>query len=97
MLGGDRPELSRIRSAHGLFEEFDHLLEVPLKSRGRDHLEDASRLVACVPERVPLTPRLEDQVARVPVDDLVTEKRTELSFENEAVLVLAAVPVERRC
>ena len=58
MLCGDRAELARIRGADGSFEEVDHLLEVALKSRGRDHLEDASGLVACVPERVPLTPRL---------------------------------------
>ena len=96
MLCGDCAELDRIRGAGGSFEEVDHLLEVPFEPRGRDHFEDASRLVACVPERMPLTPRLEDQVARLAVDDLVPEKRIEPALDNEAVLHHAAVPVERR-
>ena len=53
-------------------------------------------LPARVPEGVPLVARLEDQVSRAADQDLVPEQRSHLAFEDEAVLVLAAVPVKGR-
>ena len=52
--------------------------------------------IAGVPERVPLTARLVDQVARSRLDDLVPEQRAHPALEDEAVLVLAVVSVQRR-
>src|SRR5947208_438746 len=49
--------------------------EHDLAPRRRDDLEDPRRLVARVPERVPLAARLEDHVARLRVDDLLAELR----------------------
>src|SRR5215211_754606 len=89
--GGDRAELTRIGRPGGLLEELDHLLEVLLEACGRDHLEDARRLIPGIPEGMPLASWLEDQVARFPVDDLTVEERTYSSLNNEAVLVLATV------
>jgi hypothetical protein len=40
--------------------------------------------------------RAENQVARIAVDDLLTEERTEPSLDDVGVLVFAAVPVVRR-
>ena len=65
------------------------------KPAGRDDLEDPARLVARVPERVPLVARLEDEVARAGLDDVVAEQGTHPSLEDEAVLVLARVQVQR--
>jgi hypothetical protein len=45
---------------------------------------------------VPLVARLEDQVARPGLDDLVAEQGAHAAFEDEAVLVLAGVQVQRR-
>jgi hypothetical protein len=57
----------------GLPKELHHFLEVPLEPRRRDQLENARLLVAVVPKGVLLAPWLEDQVARLPVHDLITE------------------------
>ena len=51
--------------------------------------------VAGVPERVPLTARLEDEIAGFGEDLLVAEQRSEASFQHEAVLVFPAVAVQR--
>ena len=88
-----RGQLIRVRidRAAEVREFFEEALEA---GRG-DDLEDPARLVARVPERVPLVARLEDQVARARLDDVVTEQRSHATLENEAVLVLTRVLVER--
>src|SRR5919109_4741023 len=76
-----------------------HVRELPeeaLEPRRRDDLEDPARLVARVPERVPLVARLEDEIARPGLDDLVAEQRAHPPLEDEAVLVLAGVQMQRR-
>jgi hypothetical protein len=70
--------------------------KVPLEACRRDDLQDACLLVAVVPEGVPLTAGLEDEVAGAAVDDVVAEQRAHPPFEHEAVLVLTAVAMERR-
>ena len=72
------------------------LTEEALEAGRRDDLEDPARLVARVPERVPLVARLEDEVARPRLDDVVAEQRAHAALEHEAVLVLARVQVQRR-
>src|SRR6185437_13052061 len=59
-------------------------------------LEDAARLVARVPEGVPLIARLEDEVARAGFDHVVAEQRAHSSLEHEAVLVFPRVAMQRR-
>src|SRR4051794_7863431 len=93
------PVLRRDRR-HGLagrrLHEVGQLLEVALEPAGRDDLEDPAGLVARVPEGVPLTARLEHEVARPGHDDLAAEVRAHPALEHERVLVLAAVAVQRR-
>src|ERR687896_314427 len=48
------------------------------------------------PERVPLVARLEAQVARPRLDDVVAQQCAHAPLEDEAVLVLARVQVQRR-
>src|SRR5215217_1929615 len=89
-----RGQLIRVsidRAAH-VRQLFEETLEA---GRGND-LEDPARLVARVRERVPLVARLEDQVARAGLDDLVAEQRAHAAFQDEGVLVLARVQVQRR-
>src|SRR5581483_7821340 len=69
--------------------QVDELLEEALEPGRRDDLEDPARLVARVPERVPLVARLEHQVARPGLDDVVAQQRAHAPLEDEAVLVLA--------
>jgi len=59
----------------------------------RDDLQDPSWSIAGIPEGMRLVPRLEDEVARVSEQHLVTQKRPDAPFENVAVLVLARVPM----
>src|SRR5204862_7895226 len=59
-------------------------------------LEDPARLVARVPERVPLVARLVDEVTGPRLDDVVAEQRAHAPLEDVAVLVLARVQVQRR-
>ena len=44
---------------------------------------------------MPLALRLEDEVANLAVDDLTAEVGADPTFEDEAVLILATVPVHR--
>ena len=53
--------------------EVDQCREEPLKPRRGDDLEDPRRLIASVPERVPLAAWLEDQVARSAQEHLVAQ------------------------
>jgi hypothetical protein len=76
--------------------EVDELVEEALEARRGDDLEDPRRLVAGVPEGVPLVARLEEQVARAGDDHLVAQQGADLALEHEAVLVLAQVAVQRR-
>ena len=52
--------------------------------------------VAGVPEGVPVAARLEHEFARHGEDLLVVLEDAEPALEHQAVLVLAAVPVDRR-
>ena len=72
------------------------LAEELLEPGRRDDLEDPAGLVARVPERVPLVARLEDEVARAGLDDVVAQQRAHAPLEHVAVLVLAGVQVQRR-
>ena len=76
--------------------EFDECGEELLEAGGRDDLEDTAGLVACVPERVPLSTRLVDELARPCLQMLVTEKRAHATFDDEAVFVLVRVAMKRR-
>ena len=69
------------------------LLKEALEAGGRDDLEDPARLVARVPKRVPLIARLEHEVARSGLDDVVAQQRAHTTLEDKAVLVLAGVQV----
>ena len=66
------------------------------KPAGRDDLKDPARFVTGIPEGVPLIARLEHQFPRTSLDDLVSQQRTHTPFEDEAVLILARVTVQRR-
>src|SRR5919108_109714 len=96
----ERVALRQLRECLGVglrdTAQVDELLEEPLEPGRRDDLEDPARLVAGIPERVPLVSRLEYQVARASLDDVVAEQRTHASLQHEAVFVLARVEVERR-
>src|ERR1700712_5499043 len=61
------------------------LREETLEARRGDDLEDPLRLVARVPERVPLVAGLEDEVAGPAEDDLVAELRPHAALEDVAV------------
>src|SRR3954447_6267633 len=91
--GCDGTELSRFDRAEPA--HFDQLVEVLLESAGRDDLQDSRRLVGRVPEGVPLIARLVDEVARVRDHYLVAKKCAQSALEDEAVLVLARVQVQR--
>src|SRR6185312_3212464 len=75
--------------------QLDELGEEALEARRRDDLEDPARLVARVPEGVPLAAGLEDEVAGPGLEDLVAEEGAHAAFDHVAVLVLAVVPVQR--
>ena len=64
----------RLRLGLGDAAEVDQLVEEPLEARRGDDLQDPRRLVAGVPECVPLVARLEDQIARAADQDLVAEQ-----------------------
>src|SRR5919198_6668738 len=90
----ERGQLIRVR-----VDRAAHVGELPeevLEARGRDDLEDPARLVARVPEGVPLVARLEDEVAGTCLHDVVPEQGAHAPLEHEAVLVLARVEVQRR-
>src|SRR5213082_2620316 len=57
--------------------QVDELLEEPLESRGGDDLENPRRLLARIPERVPLVARLEDQIAGTADQHLVSQERAD--------------------
>jgi hypothetical protein len=89
-----RAELrERLRRGRGGAAQVDELLEVALEAGRGDDLEDPRRLIARVPERVPLVARLVDQIARAGDDDLVPEQCADLPLQDVAVLVLEGVPV----
>ena len=56
-----------------LARQLAHLAEHVLEPARGDDLEDPARLVAGVPERVPLVAGLEDEVAGLGVDLVVAE------------------------
>ena len=66
-----------------------------LEAPWRDDLQDPTRLIAGVPEGVPLLARLERQIAHIGVNDLVTEQGAHPPLDHEAVLVLTGVFVNR--
>src|SRR5919198_6263018 len=72
------------------------LPEEVLEAGRRDDLEDPARFVSRVPEGVPLVARLEHEVTRAGLDHLVPQERAHASLEDEAVLVLARMQVQRR-
>ena len=72
------------------------LAEEVLEAGRRDDLQDPARLVAGVPERVPLIARLERELTCVGVDHLIAQQRSHPALEHEAVLVDAVVAVQRR-
>jgi hypothetical protein len=49
--------------------------KVVFKSRRRDYFEDSRRLITCVPERVPLAARFEDEIAWAGFERVVTKER----------------------
>src|SRR5436190_18223251 len=67
----DRLRAGRNHTAHS-----GQLREEALEAGGRDDLEDPARLVAGVPEGVPLAARLEHEVARPCLGNLVAQQRT---------------------
>src|ERR1700674_1043276 len=74
---------------------FRHRVEELLKTCRRDDLEDACGPIPCIPKRVPLATRLEDQVANLAIYALAAKVSAHSTLEDKAVLVLAAVPVHR--
>ncbi len=84
----------RLRPSHAA--EIEEFGEEPFEAGWRDDLQDPSGLIAGIPEGMPLIARLEDEVAWVSEQHLVTQKRSNAAFENVAVLVLARVPMQRR-
>ncbi len=77
-------------------EHVGQLAEVVLEPAGRDHLDDPALRVARVPERVPLPAWLEHPRAGTGLDDPLAEERPERPLDDERVLVLVAMTVERR-
>src|SRR5215208_1296021 len=89
------PELcERLLIRLGHTAHVDELPEEALETGRRDDLENPAGLVARVPERVPLVARLEDQVPRPGLDD-VAQQCAHAPLENEAVLILARVQMQR--
>jgi AcrR family transcriptional regulator len=74
-------------------EHGPELTEVVLETSGRNQLEQPRVDVARVPKRVRHSARLDDQVARCCLDDLVAELETDRPLEDERVLVLARMRV----
>ena len=68
-----------------------------LETGRRDQLQDDKRLVAGVPEGVPLPAWLEHDVAGGGSDLVVTEHRPKGSAEDVGELVLVVVQMDRRC
>src|SRR3712207_1710232 len=64
----------------GIGRQLDHVLEVLLEPGWRDDFEDARRLIARVPEGMPLPAGLEDQVAGLGVENFLTKQRADASF-----------------
>src|SRR5947209_13263386 len=67
-----------------------------LEARRGDDLEDPRRLLTRVPEGVPLTSGLEDEITRLTNHDLIAQQSTDLPLQYVTVLVLARVAVKRR-
>jgi len=78
------------RAAHG-----HELREIPFESRGRDDLQESGRLIAGVPERVPLVSWFENEVAGSSLYYVLPEQRTDASREDIAVFVFALMPMAR--
>src|SRR5262245_28102637 len=86
----------RFRARHDHTTNVRELLEEALETGRRDDLEDPARLVAGVPERVPLVARLVDEITRTSLDHVVAQQRPHPTLEDEAVLVLTRVAVNGR-
>src|SRR5262249_20864799 len=69
-------------------------LEIVLEPRRRDDLEDPARSIPCIPEGMPLVARLECEIPRLRVDDVVTQERSHPPLEHVAVLVLPGMAVK---
>src|ERR1700682_6411190 len=93
VLGCERRHPDRIKLAAS--SQIGDLVEELLEAGRRDDLENARRRVACIPKRVPLAARLEDQVAHLAIDELAAQVGADSSLEDKAVLILATVPVQR--
>ena len=81
---GQRRQRLRVVLAAGLAELTEQLLD----AAGRDDLQQPQRLVAGVPERVPLPARLEERSPGAGDDLLAAQERAEPAVEDVAVLVL---------
>src|SRR5215217_5756505 len=90
----ERRQLLGVR-VHGAAHRVELLEELLEACRG-DDLEDPARLIPSVPEGVPLVARLEHEVTRSGLDNVVTEQRTHPPLQDVAVLVLACVDVQGR-
>src|SRR5262249_51815226 len=71
------------------------LLEIVLEPRRRDDLEDPARSIPCIPEGMPLVARLECEIPRLCVEDVLTQERSHPPLEHVAVLVLPGMAVKR--
>src|SRR3954454_12532668 len=77
-----------------LRDQISELVEEVLETSRSDDLEDPRRLVAVVPECVPLLARLEDEVSRLGVNHVIPQDRSHPAIDDVAVLVLAGVLVQ---
>jgi hypothetical protein len=72
------------------------LVKKMFEAAGRNDLEDARRLIARIPERVPLIAWFENKVAWIGEHDFIAEQGTQTPADDVAVLVFTRVPVQRR-
>jgi hypothetical protein len=72
------------------------LHEVTLKPGRRDDFQDARRLVARIPEGMPLIAWLEDQVASIAENNLSTQISANPPFNYKTVFIFVPMPMQRR-
>jgi hypothetical protein len=59
-----------------------------------DQFQDPQRLISCIPERVPVITRLEDDVTRCSDDLVAILEDSEPTFEDDTVFILPTVPMQ---
>ena len=83
------------RRSHPRAAQCYELSEVLLKPCRRDDLQNPRRLIAGVPERMPLVARLENEISGTALNHRFSEQRANAPFEHVAVLIFTSMPMQR--